>query len=133
MNLKKFLTSPNPTPAFLPVMLLLVLMVLVLTGCAVKPPPDPNLTPTTLTKVEYVAYECGQPPGVTHVSFDEVEFVLVEIDGEVVWTLTAQEYSDLGQNMSDIIQASKELNGNRKFWRACVLESLKEFAKLNAN
>ena len=131
MSWKTFLTKIKTTPAFMPLVLILLFVLLVLSGCATKPPPNPNLNPTTLTKVEYVAYVCGQPPGSTHVTFDSVEFRLIPVDGTVVWTLTAQEYSDLGNNVSDILQAVKETNGERDFWKKCVEDSLARLVKLN--
>lgn len=106
---------------------LILSLSLLLAGC-ITTPPSPDLTPTTVEVTKYVPYECGQPPPVTHVSFLEVDWKLIAIDGEVVWTLSAQEYADLGQNMSDILQATKELEGSRKFWEDCVARS-KEAAK----
>jgi len=102
-------------------------------GCAIEPPPNPNLVPTTVTKIEFVAYVCGQPPGSTHVTFDRVTFQLRNVDGTVLWTLTAQEYADLGNNVSDILQAVKETNGERDFWRTCVQNSLERLQELNAS
>lgn len=132
MSLRKFLTRHSTTtPAFLPIVLLFVLILLALTGCAVKPPPAPDLDPTRVEITQFVWYQCGQPPGVTHVSFDEVEFKLVEIEGQVVWTLSAQQYANLGNNMSDIILASKEMKGERDFWRACVTDSIARWSEAN--
>lgn len=131
MNWNPCSTKTRTTPLFLPTVLALILALLFLTGCG-STPPNPNLGPTTVEVTKYVPYQCGQPPGVTHVSFADVEFKLVEIDGEVVWTLTAQEYADLGKNTSDTIQAVKEMKAERDFWRKCVRDSLAIINERNA-
>lgn len=131
MNWKQFLTSPSTTPIFLPLVLVLMLVLFALTGCVSKPP-APDLDPTRLEVTTYVWYQCGQPPGVTHVDFADVEFALVEIEGQVVWTLSAQQYANLGNNMSSIIQASKELKGERDFYRKCITDSLSRWNEANS-
>lgn len=134
MNLKKFLMGNKSatTPAFLPLVLLLLVAMLLLSGCSSWKTEKGDLTPTTVEVTQYVAYHCGQPPGVTYVDFSPVVFRLVEVEGDVVWLLSAQQYANLGSNMSDIIQAAKEMRSSRNFWRDCVLRSLEWVDQQNA-
>jgi hypothetical protein len=108
------------------------LLVFFLLGC-VSAPPNPNLIPTTITRIEYVAYNCGEPPGVTPVSFQEFRWKLKKVGGTALWTLTAEEYERLGDNMTDIILAVTELVGERNFYEDCVERSLERLENHNKN
>jgi hypothetical protein len=56
-----------------------------------------------------------------------------KVDGVALWTLTAEEYERLGDNMTDIILAVTELVGERNFYEDCVERSLERLENHNKN
>lgn len=122
MKLKTFLMDHRPTPAFLPLVMILLLM-LALVGCAGNKPVEGEFDDTPVEIVVKVPYECGQPPPVSTVSMRTIEWVLVEIDGEDFFTLTVDDYKLLGLNTSDWIAASGEMKEQRNFYRECIERS----------
>ena len=124
MKLRAFLMKIRPTPAFLPTVMIL-LFALALVGCAGnKPKPDFEETPVEV--VVKVPYECGQPPPLPVVSMRDIEWQIVEIDGEDFFTLTVDDYQALGMNTSDWIAASRKLKDQRNFYRDCIERSKAE-------
>ncbi len=96
-------------------------------------PPEPDLTATKVEVTQYVAYECGQPPGISPVDMLDVKWKLYELEnGQVVWSLTALMYESLGKNMSSIIQGVKQLKARGVFWEDCIKRSQARLAELNA-
>jgi len=103
-----------------------------LVGCVSKPP-TPDLDRTEITRIEYVAYECGQPPGVSPVRYHGLGWDVRLIRGRAYWTLDAEGYEDLGKNTSITIEAVKQVIGQRNFWRKCVEDSLARLEELKAD
>lgn len=103
---------------------------LFLWGC-VSAPPEPDLSPTKVEVTQYVAYECGEAPGLSPVSFLDFKWRLYKFEGAQHWTLTAQDYENLGKNMATIIEGIKQLKIQRDFWRACIGRSQKHLAEWN--
>lgn len=96
--------------------LLLILGILVLSGCAAQPPtevPDPVI----LTK--YVQAECGTPPSKTAVNLRSLSWQIIE--GR--FTLSPEGYEDLSYNVSMILAGIKELQSEIEFYEACVASS----------
>ena len=123
MKLKQFLTGPSTTtPAFLPLVLILITM-LALVGCAGNKPATGEFTPTPVEVVVTVPYECGQPPPVNVVIMRDVEWIPVEMDGIKYFALSADGYQALGLNTSDWLAASKQLKEQRDFYRECIERS----------
>lgn len=122
MKLKQFLMDHRPTPAFVPVVVILMFM-LALVGCAGNKPAVGAFDNTPIEILVKVPYECGQPPPVSRVSMRDIEWVIVEIDGEDFFTLTVDDYKALGLNTSDWIAASAEMKEQRNFYRECIARS----------
>ena len=103
-----------------------------LLGCATKPPPNPDLGKTVVERVEYIPYDCSTPPAVSHVRFhDFVWKKAFDDEDNVVWSLTADAYAALGKNMSIILEATKQVIGQRDFWKKCIDDSLKRLEEHN--
>jgi hypothetical protein len=141
MKLSQFLTAPKKpkcppnevvrdpggfTPAFLPVVLLLVLMFLALAGCGATPVADPDFKPTPVTFNIQVPYLCGQPPAVGVVLMRDVNWDIITLDDIDLFTLTVGGYKSLGMNTSDWIAASREMKAQRDFYRDCIKRSQEE-------
>lgn len=126
MKLKAFLMKiKSPTPAFLPTVMIL-LFALALVGCAGNKPATGEFTPTPVEVVVKVPYECGQPPPLPVVNMRDIEWQIVEIDGEDYFTLTVEDYQALGMNTSDWIAASRKLKEQRDFLQDCIDRSKAE-------
>lgn len=135
MKLKQFLMDHRPTPAFVPVVMILLLM-LALVGCAGnKPKPDFEETPVEV--VVKVPYECGQPSPVPAVSMRDIRWEIIEVENIVLnegdepftgelYTLSVDDYKALGLNTSDWIAASAGMRGQRDFYRLCIERSQKD-------
>lgn len=131
MKLKQFLMALSGTPAFLPTLLVLSLMLLVLTGCGATPVASTDFTPTPVTFTIVVPYSCGQPPSVGVVGMRDVTWDIIELDDESYFALTVDGYKALGLNTSDWIAASREMKLQRDFYRDCIMRSRKEIQDEN--
>lgn len=126
MKSKIFLMVLNRTPLFLPVVMLLALMLLALTGCGTTPVADDDFEPTPVTFNIMVPYKCGQPPSVGVVVMRDVIWDIIEMDDESYFALTVDDYKALGLNTSDWIAASREMKLQRNFYRDCIKRSQQE-------
>lgn len=125
MKSKQFLTGTSP--AFLPTVLVLSLLLLVLTGCAgTKEVAAPDFEPTPVTFNILVPYKCGQPPAVSMVIMRDVIWDFITLDDEDLVTTTVDGYKALGLNTSDWIGASFEMREQRNFYRDCITRSQQE-------
>jgi len=97
----------------------IILIVWLVMGCATVPP-APDLDPTVVEVTRYVTYECGVVPALTSITLLEIHWVLFKVGDNAVWTLTAQQYQNLGKNTSMILAGVKELKGQRDFWKTCI-------------
>lgn len=103
-----------------------ILLALVLTACGgcASSIPAPDLDPTVINITKYVSYECGEVPALTPVELVDVHWILFKLGENVLWTLTAQQYTNLGENTSTILLGVKELKGQRDFWKTCIDASI---------
>ena len=132
MKSKQSLTGLSTTPAFLPIVLVLTLLLLVLTGCGGSTPvADPDFKPTPVTFTIKVPYVCGQPPSIGVVLMRSIEWDIITLDEVDLFTLTVDDYKLLGMNTSDWIAASREMKEQRDFYRDCIMRSLKEIQDEN--
>lgn len=93
-------------------------------GCA-SAPPAPNLVPTIVEVARYIAYECGVPPALVHLSLLDVEWeVLPDAEGVQRFTLTPDEYENLGNNVTELLVRTKQLIAQRDFYEECIEESI---------
>lgn len=129
MKSKIFTMVPKPSPFFLPVVLMLTLVLFALTGCGSTPVSDTDFKPTPVKFTITTPIECGQPPGVSVVRMRDVEFDIVEIEGEDYFVLTVDNYKAFGKNISEWIAASKESKAQRHFYRDCIIRSKIEAIK----
>jgi len=74
-----------------------------------------EVPPQIITK--WRTYDCGIPPARDHITFRLPKFV---VSPEGLYTLTAEEYGDLGENMADIIKASGQLLETIRFYQQCI-------------
>lgn len=126
MKLKKFLTGLNaPTPAFLPVAMILLFM-LALVGCAGHEPAKGEFEETPVTIEVKVPYLCGQPPPVDVVIMRDINWDIITLDDIDLYTLTVDDYKALGLNTSDWIAASRQMKEQRNFYRDCIIRSRQE-------
>ena len=136
MKLKQFLMDHRPTPAFLPVVMILLFM-FALVGCAGNKPARGEFTETPVEIRVAVPYECGQPTPVPAVSMRDINWEIIEVedfvfdeDGEPftgeLYVLTVDDYKSLGLNTSDWIAASAGMKGQRNFYRDCIERSQEE-------
>lgn len=126
MKLNKFLMALNFfTPAFLPFLLILLLL-LTLIGCASHNPVNPNFDPTPVQIVVKVPYLCGQPPPVDVVIMRDINWDIITLEDIDLFTLTVDDYKSLGLNTSDWIAASAQMKAQRTFYRDCIVRSRKE-------
>lgn len=135
MKLKTFLIGNKAatTPAFLPVVLLLVLILFLLTGCGWnKPKTGPEFDPTPVQVIVKVPYKCGQPPPIDVVMMRDINWDIITLDDIDLYTLTVADYQKLGMNTSDWIAASRQMKEQRNFYRDCIARSIEEAAKQNA-
>ncbi len=119
-----------------------LLTLLVLAGCAGTPVAATDFKPTPVTFNIKVAYECGVPPPVSVLSMRDINWEVIEVDGilfheganpftgELV-TLTVDDYKLLGKNTSDWIAASKEMKEQRDFYRDCIARSKQDILEDN--
>ena len=127
MRLKRFLTGPSTTtPAFLPILLGLMLMLAFLAGCGGTTPARGEFNETPVEVIVKVPYQCGQPPPVDPVQMRDIEWNIVQIDGEDYFALSVADYQALGLNTSDFIAAGKQMRGQRDFYRDCIARSIQE-------
>jgi hypothetical protein len=126
MKLNQFLTALKTTPAFLPILLLLALMLSALVGCGSTEVADPDFEPTPVTFNIKVPYICGQPPSIGVVLMRDVNWDIITLDDLDLFTLTVDYYKSLGMNTSDWIAASRELLAQRNFYRDCIMRSQQE-------
>lgn len=126
MKSKPFLMSKT-TPLFLPTVLVLSLLLLVvLSGCAGNDVADDNFKPTPVTFTVVVPYKCGQPPAIDHVLMRDINWDIITLDDLDLYTLTVADYQLLGLNTSDWIAASQQMKVQRNFYRDCIARSIKE-------
>ncbi len=126
MKWKLFSTENNSTsPRFLPIVLMLVLLI-ALVGCAGNKPREAEFTPTPVEIVIKVPYECGQPPPLNIVTMRDVEWVAVEENGIKYFALTPDSYQALGLNTSDWLAATKQLKARSDFYEDCIERSQNE-------
>ena len=136
MKLKRFLMGNKAatTPAFLPVVFLLVLMLFFLVGCGGRnTKPDNTFDSTPVQVVVKVPYVCGQPPPVDVVIMRDINWDIITLDDVDLYTLTVADYQNLGLNTSDWIAASRQMKEQRNFYRDCIVRSMKDAAEHNAN
>lgn len=129
MRLNRFsmaLKRPQFTPAFLPVVIILLFVLVVLAGCKTTPVADNDFTPTPVTFNIKVPYLCGQPPPVSVVVMRDIVWEILELDDKAFFALTVDDYKALGLNVSDWIAASREMREQRDFYRDCISRSQKE-------
>lgn len=142
MKLKQFLMDLNVTPAFLPVILMLTLVLFALSGCGANDVRDDDFKPTPVTFNIKVPYKCGQPPSVGVVIMRDINWEVIKVEGLVLdegdepftgelVTLTVDDYKALGKNTSDWLAASKEMKDQRTFYRDCIERSQKEIRDEN--
>lgn len=93
--------------------LLLIILVLVLAGCASN---QPVVEPPTITDTVYVYPDCGKPPPRKPVDFAPVSWQV--IDGR--FTISAEGYKRLSYNMAEIMRGIEELKAEIKYYIACV-------------
>ena len=101
--------------------LFLIFLLTACGGCAHTKPVE--LEETIVEITTYVFYECGEVPALTPVRLIEVHWILYRVGNNSVWTLTADQYENLGKNTSSILLGVKELKGQRDFWKACIDDS----------
>ena len=132
------------TPAFLPVILMLTLVLFALVGCGSTPVADPDFKPTDVTFHIKVPYKCGQPPAVGVVIMRDINWEVIDVAGIIfdegdepftgqLVTLTVDDYKLMGMNTSDWIAASGEMKDQRTFYRDCILRSQEEVRLENEN
>ena len=126
MKLKQFLMALSPTPMFLPLLLVLSLILLALTGCGSTTVADPDFDPTPVTFTISVPYVCGQPPSIGVVLMRDIDWDIITLDDIDLFTLTVDDYKSLGMNTSDWIAASREMKEQRNFYRDCIVRSRQE-------
>lgn len=90
------------------------LLSVLLVGCshATKPDPLPVIVP--------VKYECGTPPGRELMPVLPVRWVILPFGEDQLFTLTAAEYQNLGENVSKVILGIQQLKGELSFYKECV-------------
>ena len=114
------------SPAFLPVMLMLTLVLFALVGCGATPVDDSDFVPTPVTFNIVVPYQCGQPQSVSVVVMRDVVWDIITVNEKDLFTLTVDDYKALGLNTSDWIAASGEMRAQRDFYRDCIVRSQEE-------
>lgn len=105
---------------------------LIFAGCAHKPTTPPDFTPGTPVKTVYVAYDCGTPPDGPLISFLPIEWEWLVLEGNARPTLSVQSYSNLQQNLADVLLGVRVLSGQRDFWADCVSRSKTVVENLNS-
>ena len=99
--------------------LFLIISVLSVTACGSRQKVEP------LPSIEYVTkwrtFDCGVPPERDFIELTAPSWVI--LDG--LWTLTSDEYAKLGESVSDIIKAAKQMSKQIGFYKECI-ESAQE-------
>ena len=93
--------------------LLLILLALVLAGCAAQ---KPIVKQPTITDTVFVYPDCGTPP-------PRETLVLVPLTWEVIdgrFSVSSEEYKKLAFNMSEIMKGVKELKLEIAYYVRCV-------------
>jgi hypothetical protein len=130
VKLNKFLMVLDSfSPAFLPIMLICLLL-LTLLGCK-STPVNPAFDPTPVQVVVKVPYRCGQPPPVDVVIMRDIDWDIITLEDVDLFTLTVDDYKFLGLNTSDWIAASAQMKEQRTFYRDCIMRSQKEIQDEN--
>ena len=98
---------------------LTVISVALLAGCALgRTEPDEPITPV----YKYRTYDCGTKPVVDAVSLKPPRWVIHDTG---LYTLTSDEYANLGDTMADILKASGQLVELVRFYQECINTSNK--------
>ena len=114
----------------------LLLSALVCTGCgSMNPYAGPDFEPEVVEKPVPVAVDCGVEPSVLVFRWREFEWSVLPVlmkapespGGEATFenrfTLTADGYDKLGDNMADVEAAAAQLRNVVKFYRECLGKS----------
>jgi len=92
----------------------LIISLLVLAGCAsrqkVQAIPDAEI----ITK--WRTFDCGTPPETDFINLTVPRWRI--IDGR--YTLTPEEYANLGESVSDIIKAARQMSEVIDFYQKCI-------------
>jgi len=98
---------------------ILVCAFFALVGCQTTTRP-----PDVVTVSKFRAYECGTPPAIDVFVPLTVTWRLVQgPGGDFLFTLTAQDYENLGMNMASVLASARELQAQRNFYVACIARS----------
>ena len=92
---------------------LLLISSLFLFGCAAN-----RTEPVTdvQTIVKWRTFNCGTPPQIDFVDFNSLTWRVV--DGR--FTLTADEYAKLGENVSQVIKITKQMLLKIEYYEECI-------------
>lgn len=93
-----------------------LLLILLLAGCASAPPTE---IPDPVVVTKYVRTDCGEPPVRAPVNLRPIEWLI--IDGR--FTLSSEDYENLGYNVSMILAGIRELSAEVEFYEECLSSS----------
>lgn len=96
-----------------------LLLILLLAGCASAPPTE---IPDPVVVTKYVTTDCGEPPQRAPVNLRPISWLIVE--GR--FTLSSEDYENLGYNVSMILAGIRELQSEVEFYEECLSSSVQK-------
>ncbi len=96
------------------VLLTILVLSIVLSGCR-KDVVEREIPPQIIT--QWRTFDCGVPPARDKVTFRPPKFVVTD---EPLWTLTADQYADLGENMAELVKAMGQYAELIRFYDKCI-------------
>lgn len=97
----------------------LVILILMTGGCM----HSSDVRTEVVTEYVPKAHECGTPPARDKMLVQPVEWRILPVDNEQLFTLDADQYRNLGENVSQVILGIQQLKGELGFYKACIAES----------
>jgi hypothetical protein len=93
----------------------ILISALLLSGCSLVSRTKAEPEPQIITK--WRTFDCGVPPARDNISFTVPVF---GVTSEGFWTLTAEQYANLGDSMQNILNASGQLVAVIQFYEDCI-------------
>jgi hypothetical protein len=99
--------------------LFLIVLALPLTGCTKSLKISADATPELI---------CTEPPTVDPLTLRPTPPTVIEIEGEVFWTFSTEEYGNLASNFQDIKALVEQTQAQRDHYAECI-RRYKEFSE----